>query len=79
MCIRDRVGLDAMLISTGEITGSPDVDRGCRTKVATKVAYARNMLDNWSSGVHRVVFYGDYVHDVINNGKLLNFSVVFEG
>jgi len=73
------VGLDAMLISTGQITGSPDVDRSCRTKVATKVDDARKMLNNWSSGVHRVVFYGEYVDDVINIGKLLNLSVAFEG
>ena len=73
------VGLDTMLISTGKIIGCPDVDRGCRTKIMTKVTDARKMLDNWSGGLHRVVFYGDWVEDVINLGKLLNYKVVFEG
>ena len=73
------VGLETMLISTGEITACPDVDRGCRTKITTQVADARKMLDNWSGGVHRVIFYGDWVEDVINLGRLLNYKVVFEG
>ncbi len=38
----------------------PDVDRGCRTKVTTKVANAKRILENWSCGLHRVVFYGDH-------------------
>ena len=70
--------LDTMLISTGEITGSPDVDRGCRTKAATKVVNARKMLDNWTGRLHRVLFYGNYVDEVVNLSKLLNFKVVFE-
>jgi len=73
------VSLDIMLISTGEIIDSPDVDRGCRTKAAIKVADARKFLDNWTGGLHRVLFYGDYVSDVINIGKLLSFKVVDEG
>jgi L-fucose isomerase-like protein len=73
------VGLNTMLVSTGEIIASPDVDRGCRTKITTKVPNARKMLDNWSGGLHRVIFYGDWVEDVINLGKLLSYDVVFEG
>lgn len=73
------VGLNTMLISTGEIIASPDVDRGCRTKITTKVPNARKVLDNWSGGLHRVIFYGDWVEDVINLGKLLSYDVLFEG
>lgn len=73
------VGLNIMLISTGEIIANPDVDRGCRTKITTKVPNARKMLDNWSGGLHRVIFYGDWVEDVINLGKLLSYNVVSEG
>jgi len=73
------VGLNTMLISTGEIIASPDVDRGCRTKITTKVPNARKVLDNWSGGVHRVIFYGDWVEDLTNLGKLLSYDVVFEG
>ena len=73
------VGLSTMLISTGEIIASPDVDRGCRTKITTKVPNARKMLDNWSGGLHRLIFYGDWVDEVINLGKLLSYNVFFEG
>lgn len=73
------VGLNTMLISTGEIVASPDVDRGCRTKITTKVPDARKILDNWSGGLHRVIFYGDWVEDVTNLGKLLSYNVAFEG
>lgn len=53
-----------MLFSTGEITGIPDVDRGCRTKIATKVQDAKRILENWSCGLHRVVFFGDHTQDL---------------
>ena len=81
---------DTMLMSVGEIVGNSDATRGCRTKVITKVADARKMLENWtvpdtreklehwSGGVHRVLFYGDHISDVTNLGKLLGFRVVRE-
>ncbi len=81
------VKLDTILISTGEIIGSPDVDRGCRTKIATKVADARSMLDNWGCGVvgggwvehlHRVVFYGNHLQDIKHLGVLTGLKVVEE-
>jgi len=76
---------DTILVSTGKITGSPDVDRGCRTKMATQVTDARAMLDNWGCGVvgnelidrlHRVVFYGDHLRDVKNMAVLMGLNVV---
>ncbi len=81
------VNNDTIVISTGKITGSPDVDRGCRTKMATKVADARKMLDNWGGGVvkggirdtlHRVVFYGNHIDDVRRLAVLMGLKVVEE-
>ncbi len=71
--------LETMLVSTGTITGNPDVDRGCRTKIATKVADARKILDNYSAGLHRVIFYGDRVQSIKHLGVLMGIKVVEEG
>lgn len=73
------VGFDKMLISTGEITGNPETEKGCRTKVATKVADIRKILYNYSGGLHRVIFYGDYVEQVRALGQFLGYEVVEEG
>ena len=73
------VNLDTMLISTGKITGNPDVDRGCRTKIATEVTDARKILDNYTSGLHRVIFYGDRVQSIKHLAALMGLKVVEEG
>ena len=70
--------LETMLISTGTITGNPDVDRGCRTKIATKVVDARKILDKYSAGLHRVIFYGDRVQGIKHLGALMGLKVVEE-
>ncbi len=81
------VNLDTMLISTGKIIGNPDVDRACRTKMATSVANARKMLDNWGCGVveggmvehlHRVLFYGDRLQNIKHLGVLMGLKVMEE-
>jgi len=54
------IGNDIMLFSTGKIVDVPTVDRGCKTKVTTKVKNARKLLENWSCGLHRVMFYGNH-------------------
>jgi len=81
------VKLNTMLISTGKIIGSPDVDRGCRTKMATRVANARSMLDNWGCGVvtggmvehlHRVVFYGNHLQNIKHLAVLTGLKVIEE-
>jgi hypothetical protein len=87
--VRHRIGemitmaeladLETMLISTGTITGNPDVDRGCRTKIATKVTDAREILDNYSAGLHRVIFYGDRVQNIKHLGVLMGLKVIEEG
>ncbi len=81
------IKLETMLVSTATITGNPDVDRGCRSKMATKVADARSMLDNWGCGVvtggfvehlHRVLFYGNHLQNIKHLGVLAGLKVVEE-
>lgn len=66
------------LVSTGEVVGNVDDRRGCRTKIRTKVASARKMVSGYSGGLHRVVFYGDYVEPIEAMGRLMGFQVVHE-
>lgn len=60
--------------------GNKVTDLACRSKMVTLVPKEgiRKMLDNYSGGLHRVIFYGDHVEDLKDLGKLLNFSVVEE-
>jgi hypothetical protein len=66
-------------VSTGEVVGNVEDQRGCRTKFRTKVADARKMLDHYTGGLHRVVFYGDYVKSIERMGRLMGFQVIREG
>ncbi len=72
------MNLDTMLISTGTIIDNPDVDRGCRTKITTKVADARKVMNNYSGGLHRIIVYGDRVNAVRDLAVLMQFKVVEE-
>jgi len=81
------INLESMLISTGTIVGNPDVDYACRTKMATSVADARSMLDNWGCGVveggmvehlHRVIFYGNRLQNIKHLGVLMGLKVIEE-
>ena len=67
-----------MLISTAEVTGAVDSDRGCRTQIRTRVADAEKWIQHYTSGLHRVIFYGDHVRTVERMGRLLGFEVVRE-
>jgi hypothetical protein len=66
------------LVSTGEVTGNVDDPRGCRTKIRTRVPSARKMLQGFSAGLHRVVFYGDYTEPIEAMGRLMGFQVTQE-
>jgi hypothetical protein len=65
-------------LSTGEVLGNVDFDRGCRTKFRTRVANARKMLEGFTGGLHRVVVYGDYVQPIEQMGRLMGFEVYRE-
>lgn len=71
-------GADTMLISTGTITDNPESDRGCRTKITTKVADARRIMRNYSGGLHRVIFYGDRVNAIKDLASMMKLNVVEE-
>ena len=73
------IGTDVMLFSTGEIVDEPYVDRGCRTKITTKVVNAQKMMEGWSSGLHRVIFYGEHGRDVRRLARFLDMRVAEEG
>jgi hypothetical protein len=72
------VPFDKMLVSTGEIVGNYDSELACRSKMVTRVEGLRKMLDGYSGGLHRVIFYGDHVEDMEDLGKLLGFETVIE-
>ncbi len=80
-----------MMISDGEALGNVDDERGCRTKIRTRVKDSRKLLENWSAAItggpgmpgtrdllHRVVFYGNHVKAVERLGRMTGFKVVKE-
>jgi hypothetical protein len=69
----------AMGVSTGEVIGNVDNPRGCRSKIRTRVADARKMLEGYTGGLHRVVVYGDYLRAIEQMAPLMGFQVNREG
>jgi hypothetical protein len=59
------IGTNQMLYFTGDIIETPDVPRGCRTKITVRVdGDAEKLWQNWSHGLHRVACYGDLTDDL---------------
>ena len=71
-------GPKRFLVSTAEVTGALDSDRGCRTQIRTRVADAGKWLRNYTAGLHRVIFYGDHVQAVERFGRMCGFEVIHE-
>jgi hypothetical protein len=71
-------GPKQMLVSTAQVTGVVDSDRGCRSQIRTRVADAERWLHHYGPGLHRVVFYGDHVRTLERMGRLFGFSAVHE-
>lgn len=75
------VGTDQILYFTGDVIDSPDVDRGCRTKITVKIdGDAEKLWKNWSQGLHRSTCYGNIVKDLerfcrFTSVKLVNEAV----
>lgn len=67
-----------LLASTALVTGGGDSDRGCRSQIRTRVADAGKWLQNYTAGLHRVIFYGDHMKSLERMGRLLGFEVVRE-
>jgi hypothetical protein len=58
-------GTATLFYFTGEITGAPETDRGCRTKIAVKVdGDAEKLWKNWAHGIHRVACYGNLAKEL---------------
>jgi hypothetical protein len=79
------------MVATGEALGNVDNERGCRTKIRTRVKDASKYLEGWSAAVntgtampgtrdllHRVVFYGDHTREIRRLARLTGFKVVEE-
>ncbi len=71
-------GPKELLISTAEVTAAEESDRGCRSKIRTRVSDAEKWLRNYTAGLHRVIFYGDHVQSIERMGRLMGFKVVRE-
>jgi L-fucose isomerase-like protein len=70
---------DKLLFSVGDAIDSPLVDRGCRTKLTVRVPHPERLLEGWSCGLHRVIFYGDHTRDVERFCRLLQIRLIHEG
>ncbi len=73
------IGTDQLLFSTGEAVDSPLVDRGCRTKLTVRVDHPRKLLEGWTAGLHRVVFYGDHTRDIERFCRFMQVRLLREG
>lgn len=73
------IGTDKLLFATGEATDSPFVEYGCRTKLTMKVENIERTLEDWSCGLHRVVFYGDHTQDVRRFCRFARIRLLHEG
>jgi hypothetical protein len=73
------IGPTTLAVSTGEVVSNVDDPRGCRTKFRTRVANSRRMLEEFTGGLHRVVFFGNYEKPVERMGRLMGFKVLHEG
>jgi hypothetical protein len=71
-------GPERVLVSTAEVAGPVDSDRGCRTQIRTRVPNAEKWLHNYALGLHRVIFYGDHVRSIERMGRLMGFDVTRE-
>ncbi|MBI4658252.1 MAG: hypothetical protein HY735_05275 [Verrucomicrobia bacterium] len=73
------IGTNLMLFSTGDAVDSPFVERGCRTKLTMRVENIERFLENWSCGLHRVVFYGDHTSDLRRFCRFMKIRFLREG
>jgi hypothetical protein len=73
------VGTDQLIYFTGEVVDSPDVDRGCRSKITVKIdGDAEKLWKNWSHGLHRVTCYGDITKDLARFCRFMKIKMINE-
>lgn len=73
------IGMENMLFSTGDAVDTPFVERGCRSKLTMRVANIERFLADWSSGLHRVIFYGDHTRDLTRYCRFMRIKLLREG
>jgi L-fucose isomerase-like protein len=73
------IGTDIMLFSTGDAIDSPFVERGCHSKLTMRVENPERFLQNWSCGLHRVIFYGDHTRDLSRFCRFMKIRMLREG
>ncbi len=70
---------DKLLYFTGDIIETPDVEKGCRTKITVKIdGDAEKLWQHWSHGLHRVTVYGDLTRDLKRLCRFKGINMVNE-
>jgi hypothetical protein len=64
--------------TTAEVSGTPDAEVGCHSKIRTRVPNAQKWAENYTGGLHRVIFYGNHVAAIERMGRMLGFEVIRE-
>lgn len=73
------LGTKVMRYFTGTIIDTPDLDRGCRTKITVQVdGDVVRLWQNWTGGLHRQTVYGDIVADLKRFCKFAGIELVNE-
>jgi L-fucose isomerase-like protein len=73
------VGTDRIVYFTGTVVDSPDVDRGCRSKITLKIdGDPERLWKNWSHGLHRVTCYGDLARDLARFCRFTKIKLINE-
>jgi len=75
----ELIGTTQVRFFTGEVIETPDLPRGCRTKITVKVdGNVEKLWQNWSHGLHRVTCYGDLREDLARFCRFKGLELVDE-
>lgn len=71
--------MSAMRYFTGQITGIPETERGCRTQITVKIdGNAEKLWQQWTAGIHRVTCYGNLVKDLERFCRFADMKLISE-
>ena len=72
-------GTTGLRYFTGQIVGTPETERGCRTKITVKLnGDAEKLWQNWTAGIHRVSCYGDLSQELRYFSRFMKLQLVSE-
>jgi hypothetical protein len=58
-------GVSTLRYFTGQIIGTPETDRGCRTKIMVEIdGDVEKLWHGWTAGIHRVCCYGNLAKEL---------------